>query len=76
MSCKLPNEVESFLAKDHLLFRFKMEEKRDMILHDGPWVVTGKLLAIESWVLDFVPGSNIIKKTTVCLHFPGLLIEF
>lgn len=45
---KVQNEVESFsLAEDHLLFRFKSKEEMDTILHGGPWIVTGQLLAME-----------------------------
>lgn len=76
MKGKLPNEVESFtLAEDHLLFWFKMAE-RDSILHGGPWVVAGQLLAMEPWVLDFKSGTNPIKMTMVYMHLPELPIEF
>lgn len=63
---KLRNDVESSLAEDHLLFQFKTVE-RDSILHGGPWVVAGQLLAIEPWVPDFVPSFNIVKRTMAWL---------
>lgn len=49
---KLPNKVEAFsLAKNHLLFCFRLEE-RDSIIDGDPWVVASQLLAIKSWVPD------------------------
>lgn len=77
MRGKIPSDVESFsLVKDHLLFCFKTEEKRDKILHGGLWAVIGQLLAVKTWMSDFVSGSIIVKKTTIWLRHPELPIEF
>lgn len=74
---KLPNEVESFsLAKNHTLFQFKSEEERGTILHGGPWVVIGQLLALEPWVPNFMPGTNFVKMMMVWMWLPAMPIEF
>lgn len=73
---KLSNEVEAFsLVEDHPLFRFKIVE-RDSILCRGPWVIASQLLAIDSWMPDFVPEIDIAKKTMVWMRLPSLPIEF
>ena len=74
---KLLGEVEAFsLAKVHMLFRFKLEANWDATLDGGPWIIIGQLLAVEPWVLDFVPRTDVVKMPIVWLCFPSLLIEF
>lgn len=58
---KIARGIEAFSrAQGHCLFYFRSEEDRDIMLHKGPWLITSQVLAIESWISEFILDKNTI----------------
>lgn len=46
------------------------------MLKGGPWFVVGKLMVMEAWKLDFVPGRKVIWRAMVWMRLLGISTEF
>lgn len=64
--CNLQYDTKSFtLAEDHHLIRLQTKVECEGIIKGGPWFMTSQILAVESWVLDFVPRTIVVRQTVI-----------
>lgn len=74
---KLDYNPEMFsIAEDHLILRLLLEKECSSVKNGEPWFVTGQLLTMEAWELDFIPGRRVIQKAVVWMRLPRLPLEY
>lgn len=64
------------LGSKFCLVKFSNDGDYDIVLFDGPWMVSDHILAVRQWQLNFFSEEFIIDRAIIWIRIPGLPIEY
>lgn len=64
------------IANDYCIVNFDSEADRNQVLTEGPWIITGRYLAIRKWEPGFCTSDGSISKLTVWVRISALHVEW
>lgn len=64
------------IANDYYIVNFDSEADRNHVLTEGPWIITGRYLAIQKWVPGFQASDDTVSKLTVWIRVSALHVEW
>lgn len=59
----------------YFVIRFALQQDKDRIMGEGPWMIANRPMIIKDWVVDFNFEKEVLKEVPLWIRLPKLLLS-